>query len=164
MTPQDLVDIELIKQLKHRYMRCVDQKRWAELRECFADDATSAYSGGKYAHTGGDAICQWLAESMSADTFHSCHRVTQPEIRITGAGTAEGTWGLEDTVIETQHEFTLHGAGFYADRYVKIGDAWKIQHIGYERTFEQVESRKGIPGLKLTASAWATGGRSEIDA
>jgi len=28
MTPADLVEIELIKRLKYKYMRCLDQKRW----------------------------------------------------------------------------------------------------------------------------------------
>ena len=43
----DLHEIEAIKRLKYRYMRCLDQKRWAELAECFTEDATTAYGGGK---------------------------------------------------------------------------------------------------------------------
>jgi hypothetical protein len=30
MTPADLVEIELIKRLKYKYMRCLDQKKWDE--------------------------------------------------------------------------------------------------------------------------------------
>jgi hypothetical protein len=37
-----LEEIEAIKQLKYRYFRCLDSKRWAELAECFAPDATSS--------------------------------------------------------------------------------------------------------------------------
>jgi hypothetical protein len=33
MTPEDLVEIELIKQVKYKYMRCVDQKLWDEIAE-----------------------------------------------------------------------------------------------------------------------------------
>ena len=36
----------------------------------------------------------------------------------------------------------LHGAGFYSDEYVKVNGAWKIKHTGYERTFEQIETRE----------------------
>ena len=164
MTPEDLVEIELIKQLKYKYMRCVDQKLWSELADCFTEDASCAYSGGKYAYQGRDAICTWLEKSMSAESFHSSHRVHHPEIQLTSPTTASGTWALEDTVIETRFEFTLRGAAFYDDRYVKQNGAWKIEYTGYHRTFEEMQSRKEVPGLKLTASAWSTGGRSEIDA
>ena len=164
MTPEDLVEIELIKQLKYKYMRCVDQKLWGEMPDCFTADATCAYSNGKYAYKGRDAICAWLEKSMSADSFHSSHRVHHPEIRLTSATTATGVWALEDTVIETRFEFTLHGAAFYDDRYVKEGEDWKIEYTGYFRTFEEMQTRKDVPGLKLTASAWTTDGRSEIDA
>ncbi|MBW2275222.1 MAG: nuclear transport factor 2 family protein [Deltaproteobacteria bacterium] len=164
MTPEDLVEIELIKQLKYKYMRCVDRKLWSELSECFTGDATCAYSGGKYAHEGRDAICAWLEGSMSADSFHSSHRVHHPEIQLTGPTTATGTWALEDTVIETKLGFTLRGAAFYEDRYVKEDGSWKIEHTGYQRSYEEMQTRKDVPGLTLTASAWSTGGRSVIDA
>ena len=35
MTPEDLVEIELIKRLKYKYARCLDQKLWDEIGECF---------------------------------------------------------------------------------------------------------------------------------
>jgi len=164
MTPEELVEIEQIKQVKYKYMRCIDRKRWDELRECFTADATCRYSAGKYAHDGREAICRWLEQGMGSDGFHSSHRVHQPEIRLTSPTTATATWAFEDTVIESALGFSLRGAGFYEDRYVKQADGWKIEHTGYERTFEEMQSRAKAPGLRLTASAWSTGGRSEIDA
>ena len=65
----DLVEIEAIKRLKYKYMRCLDQKRWDEIAECFTADATAAYSGGKYSYDGRDAIVEFLRKSMGADTF-----------------------------------------------------------------------------------------------
>ena len=59
-------------------------------------------------------------------------------------------WALEDTVIDLQLGITLRGAAFYRDDYVKIDGQWKIQHTGYERTFEEVQSRKDLAGLTLT--------------
>lgn len=164
MTPEDLVEIELIKQLKYRYMRCVDRKLWSELPDCFTEGATCAYSAGKYSHSGREAICDWLEQSMGADSFHSSHRVHHPEIVLESASRASGTWALEDTVIETALDFSLRGAAFYEDIYVKTSEGWKIEHTGYVRTFEEVHARKSIPGLKLTASEWSSGGQSEIDA
>ena len=52
MTPADLVEIERITQLKHRYQRCLDLKRWDEIAECFTADAVASYSAGKYAFEG----------------------------------------------------------------------------------------------------------------
>jgi hypothetical protein len=31
VTPDDLVEVEAIKRLKYRYMRCLDQKLWDEM-------------------------------------------------------------------------------------------------------------------------------------
>ena len=164
MSPEDLVEIELIKQLKYRYMRCVDEKLWSELPDCFAEDATCAYSAGKYSHQGRDAICRWLEESMAAPSFHSSHRVHHPEIALQSPDRASGIWALEDTVIETALNFSLRGAAFYEDVYVRQSGGWKIQHTGYRRTFEEVHARTAVEGLSLTASAWNSGGRSKIDA
>lgn len=164
MDPSDLVEIEAIKRLKYRYMRCLDQKRWQEIGECFSDDATAAYSGGKYAYTGREAIVGFLSGSMGDDSFHSAHQVHHPEIDLTGATTATGTWSLQDTVIDTKWDIIIRGAAFYEDEYVKRDGVWLIQHTGYRRLFEEMLSRKDVPSLKLTASWWSTGGQSEIDA
>ena len=43
----DRQELEAIKRLKYRYFRCLDLKRWDELKECFVEDATSAYGGGE---------------------------------------------------------------------------------------------------------------------
>ena len=41
MTPEDLVEIELIKQLKARYYMLMDQKRWSEWQMCSVKTARS---------------------------------------------------------------------------------------------------------------------------
>jgi hypothetical protein len=136
-----LEETEAIKRLKYRYMRSIDQKLWDEMRSCFTPDATTSYSGGKYAFEGIDAIMKFMTESMDRGSFLSSHRVHHPEIEFTSATTATGRWALDDYVIDTQHGITIHGAAFYEDRYVKVGGEWKIQHTGYERTFEQMQAR-----------------------
>jgi len=160
----DLVEIEQIKRLKYKYLRCLDQKLWDEIAECFTPDATAAYSGGKYAFDDAEAIVAFLRQAMGADSFHSSHRVHHPEIELTSETTATGVWALEDVVIDTSFEITIRGAAFYEDQYVKVDGEWKIRHTGYRRTYEEMQPRKEVPGLKLTASWWASGGRSELDA
>ena len=140
---EQLVEVEAIKALKYRYMRSIDTKDWDLMRRCFVPEATTAYSGGKYAFSGIEAIMEFMVESMDRGSFLSSHRVHHPEIELTSDTTATGTWALEDYVVDTKHEITIHGAAFYRDRYVKVDGEWKIEHTGYERTFEQMGARKG---------------------
>jgi len=158
----DLHALEAIKRLKYKYLRCLDQKRWEELAECFTEDARSSYGGGRYEFVGREAILEFLRRAMGAPSFLSSHRVHHPEIDFTGPATATGIWALEDTVIETRAGITIRGAAFYTDEYVKQGDAWKIRFTGYKRTYEEIESRRERPGLRLTASWFETDGRSEL--
>jgi hypothetical protein len=164
VTPDELVEIEAIKRLKYKYLRCLDQKLWEEMRECFTEDAVAAYSGGKYAYEGREAILEFLRRAMGAETFLSSHRVHHPEIELRSASEASATWALEDVVIEEKWGVTIRGAAFYEDEYVKRDGRWRIRRTGYKRTYEEIQSRKDVPGLRLTASWWATGGRSELPA
>jgi len=150
----DLQELEAIKRLKYKYLRCLDQKRWSELAECFTEDATSAYSGGKYSFQGRDAIIGFLESAMGADSFLSSHTVHHPEIEFTSETTATGVWALRDVVIETKANIVIRGAAFYEDEYVKVDGAWKIRSTGYARIYEETLSRADIPSLKLTANCW----------
>ncbi|MFP6656308.1 MAG: nuclear transport factor 2 family protein [Myxococcota bacterium] len=164
MELSEFFEIEAIKQLKYKYMRCVDLKRWDELETAFAPEATCSYGGGRYHYEGRGAIIAWLKEGMDRDGLHSSHSVHHPEIELTGPDTATGIWALEDIIIDMDHNIQISGAAFYHDRYVKRDGDWLIEHTGYQRVFEQMESRADRPSLKLTASMWTTGGKSEIDA
>ena len=164
MDPRDLVEISEIKSVKYRYMRALDQKLWDGLAECLTEDASAAYSGGKYAYEGREAILSFLREAMGAETFLSSHRVTHPEITLTGPTTAEGTWALNDVVIITDMDLVIQGAAFYNDEYVKVDGHWKIHSTGYRRTYEETFSRADIASLNLTASWWGTDGQSDLDA
>jgi hypothetical protein len=147
----DLREIEAIKRLKYAYMRCLDQKRWDELAECFTEDATTAYGGGKYTFRGREAILRFLVDAMDRPSFLSSHRVHHPEIELTSPTTARGTWALEDVVLDPERKILIQGAAFYADEYVKVGTRWRIRSTGYTRTFEFVESLAERPGLRVTA-------------
>jgi bile-acid 7alpha-dehydratase len=138
-------------------MRCVDQKRWQELAGCLSPDASCSYGDGKFSFRGREAVMKFLVDAMDRPSFLSSHRVHQPEIQLTSATTATGVWALEDYVIDLEHDLRLHGAAFYRDAYVKQAGEWKIQHTGYERTFEEIETGASRR-LKLTRSAWGGAG------
>ncbi len=149
-----LEQIEAIKQLKYRYLRCIDRKLWDELRDLFAENATSSYGGGKYSFRGREQIMGFLVKSMSSPKFLSSHTCHHPEITLTSATTAKGVWALHDTVINLDQGWTLNGSAFYEDEYVKGTDGkWRIQHTGYTRTYEEIELRAKT-GAKVTDSFW----------
>ena len=160
MTPDDLVEIALIQQLKYRYVRCIDTKAWHELGGLFTEDATASYGGGATVLSGRGAIMEFLTGAMADESMLTSHKVHQPEITLTGPDSATGVWALDDLVILGSLGMTVRGASFYDDRYAKVDGDWLIAHTGYKRVYEEIEPRS--PDLKLTASWWATGGRSSL--
>ncbi len=60
MTPQDLVEIHHIEQLKFRYLRHLDCKEWDDLTTCFVPDATATY--GSVPALDGRATGVWALE------------------------------------------------------------------------------------------------------
>ncbi len=163
MTPEELSDREEIKQVKYTYLRCLDQKDWAGMAEILCEDATAAYSGGKYSFDGRDEILGFLDRSMSRETFHSSHRVHHPEITLDG-DRAEATWALEDIVVDTEWKFMLMGAAFYEDTYERRDGRWLLLRTTYRRSFEVMFPTSSIEGFQLTASWWGTDGQSILPA
>lgn len=135
-------DLEAIRQLKYRYFRALDCKDWPALAETLTDDATTAYDNGRYAFAGREAILGFLRDALGSPRVISMHHGHHPEIEITGDGQARGTWYLEDMVIFRDANTVLRGGAFYSDEYVRIDGQWKIRSTGYERTFEEIETRE----------------------
>lgn len=162
MTLDDLVEIRQIEQLKYRYLRYVDTKMWAELEATFTPDATASYGGGAYTFEGREAIMAFLRETMSRTAMLTSHKCHHPEIELTTPTSATGIWALEDRVVDTDFGVTISGAAFYSDEYVKVDDNWLIAHTGYKRVYEEMEPR--TDDQNVTASWWATDGRSTIQA
>lgn len=151
----DLHDIEAIKRLKYKYLRCLDTKAWGELAECFVEDATSAYDAGQYTFEGRDAIIGFLEKALGLATRITMHQVHHPEIELRGDDLATGRWYLEDCVIDIKTNTTIRGTAFYHDEYVKVGGEWKLKSTGYERVFEEAQDRAETPSLKVTKTMFS---------
>lgn len=159
----DLHELEAIKRLKYRYLRCLDQKLWDELYELFVPEgAVAAYSGSKYRYEGRDAIIEFLRRNMDRPSFSTSHWVHHPEIELLDDVLATATWSMEDMNVDTELDFLLLGAGFYEDRYRKVDDRWLIELTGYKRTLETIQPLSSN-NISVTASWWATGGKSALD-
>ena len=153
----DLVALEEIKRLKHRYLRCVDTKDWDGLADTLAADATADYGtpvyGSPLHFAGRDELVAFLSEKLGAG-MTTTHFATQPEIDVDGDD-ATGRWAFQDTVIVEAHRLVITGAAFYEDRYHRDGDGrWRITHTGYERLYEAMWSLDDLPSFRLTANRW----------
>jgi hypothetical protein len=150
----DLVTLEEIRQLKYRYLRCVDQKLWDELEDVFTPGATVAYGTRVYGKplnlAGRDAIMAFFRASLGPEII-TLHAAGQPEISVDG-DTATGSWRFEDTVIAAEHQVVIYGAAFYQDRYERGADgAWRIAHTGYKRLYEAMLALDDLPNLTFLA-------------
>jgi bile-acid 7alpha-dehydratase len=147
-----LEDLEAIRQLKYRYWRCLDTKRFDELTECFAEEATANYGSGQYRFTGRAAIMAFLRQVLGPDSgavgFHHGH---QPEITLTGPTTARGTWALHNYFFNEGQNRCVRIAAFYEDEYVKIGGAWRLQHTGYTTVLHEEWKRDDLASLRRVA-------------
>ncbi len=131
-----LVAIEDIKQLKARYFRGMDQRRFDDvMAPVFARDAHLDADG--FTADGRDGIIAFLKRVLAdARTVHHGH---MPEITVTSATTAHGIWAMFDYVEFTAPEagdgsrVGLHGYGHYEEDYVVEDGAWRIANLRLTR-------------------------------
>jgi hypothetical protein len=147
----DLVAIREIEQLKYRYTRTLDLKLWDEFAATLTADVSASY-GPKLSFAGRDQVVDFMRSSLGPEII-TVHHVHHPEIAVSGE-TATGSWYLQDTVIITEHRMLLRGAAFYADRYARTDDGWRIAETGYTRSYESVETL--AESWQLTANRFAS--------
>ena len=141
---QQLLDLEAIKTLKHRYIRCMTQSRWDELETLLAPDIDASYSDGKYVFSRSrepDGLpappgsrrrppAQLLARHHAGN--HACTRRTAPAASgpcttSTCARTSSSNWRCSPTT---------------ATSTARSGRRWLIARTGYERVMEQSLDRR----------------------
>jgi hypothetical protein len=147
-----LVALEEIRQVKYRYLRCIDQKLWDELADVFTPGAIVDYGAQVYGKPltiiGRDEIITFFRGRLGPDVV-SVHTAGQPEITVDG-DTATGTWRLDDAMIATGHRIVVGGAAFYEDQYVRGADGkWRISRTGYVSAFEAMMSLDDVPSFRL---------------
>jgi len=136
-------DLEAIRQLKARYFRLMDTKRWDELQRVFIDDADIDMTGEGSAHTSTAAQFVTLLRSMIEEVV-TVHHGHMPEIELTSPDSATGTWAMEDHLWwpEGSPIRHLHGYGHYHETYVRTDDGWRIASMRLtrlHRTFEMAD-------------------------
>ncbi|UXA20688.1 nuclear transport factor 2 family protein [Mycobacterium sp. SMC-4] len=131
-----LAELEEIKQLKARYCRLLDTKKWAEWRMLFADDFRSDTSpaGGKLI-VGADDFVAFTRRSVGERA--TVHQVHAPEIEFTSTTTARAIWALED-VVRLAPGVNLRGYGHYHETYEKVDGQWYFTSSTLTRIREDI--------------------------
>lgn len=153
----DLVAIEEIKRLKHRYFRTLDLKLWDEFADCLAEDISARYGTqamDKPLHYDNRADVVAFMEQNLGSGIVTVHIANHPEIEVDG-DTATGSWAFEDTVLVPAAQLQIRGGGYYSDTYRRDSDGvWRISSTRYERIYEAVTSLADTPSFKLIANRW----------
>jgi hypothetical protein len=150
-----LCEIEEIRQVKHRYLRCVDLKLWDEIGDTLTEDAmldtgTSAF-GKLAAITGRPGIVAFFRARLGSAMLTG-HTATQPEITVDG-DRATGIWSHMETVLAIKHRIVTASTGYCDERYERGADArWRIARTGYVRTYEVMASLDDLPSFKIIAA------------
>jgi hypothetical protein len=136
-----LGDIEEIKQLKARYLRLVDEKKWTEWEDVFTADF-HAWLGDVPDEqlNSRDEFITFIRRAIGeAVTVHHGH---MPEIEIIGPNTARGTWAMYDYVkfAGADGALELNGYGHYHEEYRRERDGrWRISSLRLTRIIGMVE-------------------------
>ena len=148
MTPQDLVEIEALRQLKARYFRLMDLKQWQAWGDLFTEDATldTTQEAPDARASGREAIVAMVSGAVrNVVTVHHGHMA---ELGLTGPGQAAGIWAMED-YLEFPGDpspLVIHGRGHYEETYRKGSDgAWRIHSLKLTRLWLQHNGRRVLP-------------------
>jgi hypothetical protein len=136
---QKLLDIEEIKNLKHRYFRAIDMADFDLLDDIFSEDITIDYRGGSYRweSEGKETIKESLIHAFHNQTA-AMHTAHHPEIEILSETEAIGKWYLQDIFYNFDLGSITQGTALYEDQYIKVNETWLIKHSEYDRIWEQV--------------------------
>lgn len=133
MIDTQLGDIEEIRQLKARYFRLMDQKRWQDWLDVFVEDvriATPIDTPDQEPIVGRENFVAFLAPILEG--VITCHHGHTSEITITGPDTAEGVWAMEDRLDWPADKGGAYivGTGWYEEKYRRCADGrWRIADL-----------------------------------
>ena len=147
MTHDDLLEIERIRQLKARYFRLMDQKKWEEWAQVFCADVTIDTSDdGAPPVEGRDAFVAFLRPIL--ENVRTVHHGHAAEIEITGPESARGIWAMEDMLWWPPSAGGAHlwGTGWYYETYRKESDGeWRILELVLARQRVEVDGVRTYP-------------------
>ncbi|WP_430296909.1 nuclear transport factor 2 family protein [Sinomonas sp. B1-1] len=156
-TVESLYAIESIKQLKARYFRYVDLKKWELLHGLFTE--TARFEGLWAAGDGVDAFISNISRNLAG--VFTAHHGYMPEIRLEAPERASGIWAMSDRLeweadtraylgVSIPGQRGIHGYGYYEEEYLLTDGEWKIDFLRLTRL--HIEPITSAPPPKL--SGW----------
>ncbi|NQZ97844.1 MAG: nuclear transport factor 2 family protein [Myxococcales bacterium] len=147
MTPEDLVEIERIRQLKARYFQLMDQKHWDEWSMVFCEDVTidTTQEGSPLINGRKEFLDYLLPILEGVQTVHHGH---MSQIEITSSTTATATWSMEDMLWWPPERGgqKIWGMGWYFEEYRKEADGeWRILDLKLRRIRVEVNGKQQFP-------------------
>jgi hypothetical protein len=159
-------DRDAIAQLKARYCRFIDTKRWAELRALFTPDCRFEGLGSAPSGATVDIFVTGISTRFcDATSIHHCH---MPEIKVTGPDTARAVWAMMDyvqwpegfAVAEVPGHPGFQGYGHYEEEYRRQDGAWRISFLRLTRLrFDALPAGHAAPrpGRLQASTNWIDG-------
>ena len=152
-----------IRELKARYFRFMDTKRWDDFAtlflhdsvfdvgEAFKDpggaDASGLEAAIREPIVGRDAIVAYVSRGLDA-RVRSFHAGFMPEIEILSEDCARAVWSMEDRVWLPDGPVALmHGWGHYHETYTRRDGRWHIQTLKITRIRLEVVPRPAAARL-----------------
>ena len=145
--PATLADIEAIRQLKARYFRLMDQKRWDDWRDVFVENVeirTPDDTGDANPIVGRDQFVDGLRTILApVITIHHGH---MSEIEVDG-DTASGVWSMEDHLFWPPESGLGHmwGTGWYEETYRRDHGSWRIATLYLRRIRVESDGEQLFP-------------------
>jgi hypothetical protein len=134
----NLEAIEAIKALKARYFFACDNKRPAEVRDCFADGEVDLRYGRIGDFSSADDMVAVFSELACQDHIVEMHHAQNPQITVQSATDATATWGLYYFMIDTRQRTATQLGGYYEDAYRCINGEWKMTASAFHQTSMQL--------------------------
>ncbi|CAN5370841.1 nuclear transport factor 2 family protein [soil metagenome] len=131
---------EDLRQLRGRYWRYVDTKRWSDLGELFIPEAHFLDHIAEFECNGRAEIVERFSAAL--ETTVSVHIGQQSELELLDDTHARGIWAMQDHVrfppVSTHPTMAgpvaeMHGYGHYVDSYVRVDGVWKFASIDLYR-------------------------------
>ena len=125
---RQLLDIEAIRQLKHRYCQLVDAGDWDALDKLWTEDARCDY-GFFGCFDGRSAIMDTFFRGLVGPaTSFNAHMVHNPIVEVDG-DTARGSWYITAQTVIQPHNQAIWAMGNYEDTFRRIDGQWKIASL-----------------------------------
>ncbi|MEU6440829.1 nuclear transport factor 2 family protein [Streptomyces sp. NPDC047046] len=133
MTTLTHTDLDRIRELKSRYARYADTKRWDEVAALFTEDAVMRFrdvDGNLVNEVPAAEFARTIGERVGAG--QPVHHLFSHEVSFTSETTAEGVWAMEDLIFHDREAHPeapfsrMHGFGHYHDSYRKTDGEWRI--------------------------------------